>query len=275
MKRTVEAAKLVDMHRADGTGLAFEEWIDRRQVEMHGHAFYELLLIARGALRHVFRGNETILIPGDAVLVPPHEAHGFLLGGESRIFNCQFKADAIDAEIAADVLESLTDDSVPIRLHPEEYVFVTSLLASALLTMGCDERRAHIRKKKYMELILLELADAKAREEEIRLSRRGGQRRAIAEVLQYIDDHLDETLAFDEMAARHGFSANHFRKLFKDATGLSPVKYHNRLRIIRACAYMQKEGLAAAEAAARVGIYDMNYFSRVFRQVMGVTPSKL
>ena len=98
---------------------------------------------------------------------------------------------------------------------------------------------------------------------------------AIADVLREMEEHLTEPPDVDAMAEKCGFSPNHFRKLFRETTGLSPVKYLNRLRISRACGYMKQEGMTAREAAERVGFVDMNYFSRTFKQVMGCPPSKL
>ena len=98
---------------------------------------------------------------------------------------------------------------------------------------------------------------------------------AVADILLFMEENLTEPLDFDSLAEQFGFSVNYLRKLFRDATGLSPVKYLNRLRITRACAYMQQEHLSAREAAERVGFVDMNYFSRTFKQVMGCSPSRI
>ena len=97
----------------------------------------------------------------------------------------------------------------------------------------------------------------------------------MAEVLLYIDAHLTEQIDFEELAAKYAFSLNYFRKLFRDVTGFSPVNYLNRLRIVRSCEYIQRENLSVGEAAERVGIYDANYFSRLFKKIMGMPPSYL
>ena len=91
----------------------------------------------------------------------------------------------------------------------------------------------------------------------------------------YIEEHLDETLDFNAVAQKYAFSPTHFRKIFKDITGLSPASYINRLRILRACEYMQKDKMSIREAAEQVGIYDFNYFSRLFKKVMGCSPSRM
>ena len=79
---------------------------------------------------------------------------------------------------------------------------------------------------------------------------------------------------FEMLAKEHGFSPNHFRKIFRETTGLSPVKFLNRLRITRACEYMKRDGRTAREAAEEVGFIDMNYFSRTFKQFIGCSPGR-
>ena len=74
------------------------------------------------------------------------------------------------------------------------------------------------------------------------------------------------------MAFRLHLSSSYFRVLFKDVTGLPPVEYLNRLRIVKSLQYLQADDLSIANAAARVGIYDPNYYSRLFKKVMGVPP---
>lgn len=85
---------------------------------------------------------------------------------------------------------------------------------------------------------------------------------------------MAENLDFKETADKYSFSQNYFRKIFRDVTGFSPVSYVNRLRVVRACEYIQKEHLNVGEAAARVGIYDLNYFSRLFKKIMGMSPTQ-
>ena len=97
----------------------------------------------------------------------------------------------------------------------------------------------------------------------------------MAEVLIYMDAHLTEQINFNVIAKKYAFSANYFRKLFRDVTGFSPINYLNRLRIIRSCEYISHDNFSVSEAAERVGIYDRNYFSRLFKKIMDISPSRI
>ncbi|MBR0397555.1 MAG: helix-turn-helix transcriptional regulator [Eubacterium sp.] len=293
-----------EMHVRDTSGIAFEHWTDSRSVEMHMHGYYELFLISRGSCRHMFAGTETLLIPGDAVIVPPHTAHGFSISKVSSIYNCQFFSEALDSKLIAFLLETLLPDEAPdedrliglseenealsqqairpnparrgvIHLNPREYAFVESLFASMFENYDDRQMLYTLKKQKFTEVILLELHQALHRQNRIYRKTADGKELAIGDALAVMEEHLSDPVDINDMAEVYGFSPNHFRKLFREATGLSPVKYMNRLRITRACEYMQQTGMPAGEAAEKVGFTDLNYFSRVFKQVMGCPPSKI
>ena len=60
--------------------------------------------------------------------------------------------------------------------------------------------------------------------------------------------------------------------LFKDVTGLTPLEYVTRIRIIKSLEFIQHDNVTIRKAAEMVGIYDPNYFTRIFKKVMGYPP---
>ena len=56
--------------------------------------------------------------------------------------------------------------------------------------------------------------------------------------------------------------------------GQSPIDYLTGYRISEACSLLKNTGLSIAEIAVSVGFFDQFYFSRVFKKVKGVPPSK-
>ena len=98
------------------------------------------------------------------------------------------------------------------------------------------------------------------------------QREFIDDVLALIEKNLTQNIDFDEIAASNGITLSHFRTVFKRYTGLSPVDYLNRARVLRALELLQTTELPVSEIAVQVGIYDANYFSRLFKKVTGYPP---
>ena len=92
--------------------------------------------------------------------------------------------------------------------------------------------------------------------------------RAIALMQQAL--HRKLTLA--ELAATAGLSVSHFSSRFRQATGYAPMDYFFRLKVQRACQYLDLTPLQVQEIAYKLGMEDAFYFSRRFKQVMGVSP---
>lgn len=45
--------------------------------------------------------------------------------------------------------------------------------------------------------------------------------------------------------------------------------------MIRACEGLESRRMSIKEAAEHVGIYDLNYFSRLFKKIIGCSPNKI
>lgn len=89
----------------------------------------------------------------------------------------------------------------------------------------------------------------------------------------YMAQHLDAALTLDELARAVHLSRPHFVHIFKEVTGATPIDYYTRLKIQRACQYLDLTDLSIKEVARNVGISDPYYFSRLFRKMMKQSPS--
>jgi|GEM_PF-413939 len=93
--------------------------------------------------------------------------------------------------------------------------------------------------------------------------------------VQYISENFaDESLNVDRVAAVAGMSESHFRRIFKSAYHLSPVKYINSIRLNRAKEMIRYSGASFSEIASKTGFANLYYFSRIFKKEIGCTPSE-
>jgi AraC family transcriptional regulator len=93
-------------------------------------------------------------------------------------------------------------------------------------------------------------------------------------VVEYIEDHLDDGLSLEQMAAVARLSTYHFAHQFKRATGLPPYQYVIMRRVERAQQLLRNGDLSLAEIAARAGFSDQSVFCRHFKRLVGVTPGR-
>ena len=93
---------------------------------------------------------------------------------------------------------------------------------------------------------------------------------------QLLMDHLtDPHFVLAEAVEATGYSPSHFRKLFKAATGQPPLSYFNHMKIEYAKTLLRQGGkqVSVHEIAESAGFSDPLYFSRLFRQYTGTSPS--
>ena len=91
---------------------------------------------------------------------------------------------------------------------------------------------------------------------------------------QYILNNLtDEKLSVSYLAQLANMSAVHFRRLFLEVYGESPVAYIANARIEHAKSLLEIKGIKIEDVAALSGYSSTRYFSAVFKAATGLTPS--
>jgi transcriptional regulator GlxA family with amidase domain len=87
-------------------------------------------------------------------------------------------------------------------------------------------------------------------------------------------ENIEKGISLNDVAAYAGYSPSHFSSLFRQRTGESLVNYFNTLRLNRACELLRETNMKINQICYKVGIEDNYYFSRLFSQKMGVSPTE-
>jgi len=106
-------------------------------------------------------------------------------------------------------------------------------------------------------------------------ARRGNglPRARLNRVIEYIEANLDQEIALTALAETSGMSPHYFCELFKQSVHCSPYQYVLRRRIEHARKLLHEPGITVFEAAVRSGFSDQSQFTKIFRRVVGVTPT--
>lgn len=96
----------------------------------------------------------------------------------------------------------------------------------------------------------------------------------VVQCQDYIRYHLDERIALGELAQRVGLNASYLSTLFKRETGLSLTEYVQRERVATAKNMLKYSDHSATQIATALGFSSQSYFTRVFRQATGFTPTE-
>ena len=91
-------------------------------------------------------------------------------------------------------------------------------------------------------------------------------------VINYISESFSEKLTIKELADIIMVSPDYFTKMFKDSIGKTPIDYINGIRVNRAMQLLVSTELSMAEISEQIGFCNANYFHKIFKQYMNVSP---
>lgn len=93
-------------------------------------------------------------------------------------------------------------------------------------------------------------------------------------VIHYMQENIQQNLTLEQLSSYFKYSPSHFSMLFQKDTGVSPINYFIRLKIQKACQYIELTNLKINKIALKLGFEEPAYFSRLFTKIMGITPSE-
>lgn len=153
---------------------------------------------------------------------------------------CQKNVRRLSAEKASIVIDY--ENVLKLRTRKEMRVWMEALVDTA-----CDQIRGNARHRSALE---------------------------VEKTKTYIDEHLSEDISMTALAKNAYLSPNYLGKLFYEKLGMSISEYINMRRMERACELIRCGNAKIYEIAEMVGIRDPNYFSSIFKKVIGVSPKE-
>ena len=90
----------------------------------------------------------------------------------------------------------------------------------------------------------------------------------------YIGKHMAGDLSLEEVAEAINVSPSYLSRMFKDVRGENYINYLTDMRLARARELLKNPRTPIKEISAEVGFNDQNYFSRIFKNKFGMTPTE-
>lgn len=148
-------------------------------------------------------------------------------------------------------------------VHPAHIDHVSSKFAQRILSAKCQEELTPIPSEMIRKYCLL-----------VRSYSLKGYSALTQQALNYIDFNLSEDLSLAYIADKLNVNKKYLSSHFRKEMGETITNYINKKRIRESLKYLGASDLAISDVALRVGMYDLNYYSRVFKQIIGMTPSQ-
>lgn len=247
----------------------------------HTHKFIELVYTLSGKGVHTVNGKEYHVKGGDMLVVNFHCRHTV-----TPTENLTYVDIMLKPEYVNDALKGTEDVFLLLRLGDFSALSPHVIKDNLLLHFDGEERKRielllewtkeeQERRALACELILhsalsmlLSLVFRKMTENpSVRLALNDS-------LLDYVDRNCGNRLIIKELAAKCGYSAEHFSRIFKRYTGKSPASYVADRRINKAKRLLASTDLSVETVMLECGFSNRTAFFKKFSALEGTTPLK-
>jgi AraC family transcriptional regulator of arabinose operon len=92
--------------------------------------------------------------------------------------------------------------------------------------------------------------------------------------ISYMKANITQTFTLEQLANNVNMSSSHYSALFKRQIHNSPIAFFNNLKMQRACELFSTNQHNISRVANQLGFEDSYYFSRIFKKIVGTSPSE-
>lgn len=156
--------------------------------------------------------------------------------------------------------------------HPEKAESYTALMTEIYEIAGSDDyiRDMRINEKlsSLLTLVMSQSWNPAAKSED------HNKKRDVKPIKAYIDEHYSEKLTLEMIAERFYINKYYLSRLFKEQYGFTLMSYLQLVRITQAKRLLRFTDKKIEEIGRECGMSDLTYFSRVFKKIEGLSPSR-
>lgn len=156
-------------------------------------------------------------------------------------------------------------------LSPEKYPEAQTLVSSILREMTLRRPNYEISVRGLCLSLLVTLL--RAYDENADADSEDRVMAAITPALDYVHEHYMQDFPQQALAAACHLSQTHFRRLFHEQMGVSPLSFLHQTRVLESCTLLLTSDRSIAETAGLVGYTSLSSYNRSFSRIMGCTPS--
>lgn len=250
-----------------GTLRALRPHTSRRE----GLASYLCFAVTQGEGELAYGGRRYPLRAGDVVFVDCRRAYAHSTGVDERaelwsLQWCHFYGPSMPAVYA----KYCERGGEPV-IRPASLAPYAALMMEIFELVGSDDYIRDMRINERLNVLLTLLMEASWHQ--------GGgitapKRLEVQRVKATIDEHFAERLTLEEVASRFYIDKHYLARLFKEQVGMTLTAYVQQVRITHAKQMLRFTDQRIEEIGLTCGVGDLNYFSRVFKKLEGVSPSE-
>ncbi|MBQ2704507.1 MAG: AraC family transcriptional regulator [Clostridia bacterium] len=232
------------------------------------HNFWEISFVLDGTVCVASDSNIFSVNAGHAIIHRPMTFHRLWAGEgappklatisfdaeiDAEITDCVYELDGETAKQMCDIIEHIQDE-----FENNGIAIKRQKSPTAQITIN------------RLENLVMSLFPNRSPSETIRSSAAGV--RKYTEIVRCLTDNINTNLTVDDIARICNMSPSSVKQTFRQFTGMGVVQFYRRMKMDSAISMLRK-GLSVKEISQRLGYTDSNYFSTVFKRVIGVSPT--
>ncbi|MGL4522579.1 MAG: AraC family transcriptional regulator [Bacilli bacterium] len=257
---------------------AFDPWNESIDIgSLHHHDFLEISIMLEGEAEYTIQDTVCQVKAGSILLFNPGVSHA--VSQRENTFSHQ-----LHIGISNIALDGMTRNHLPVTntcLQLGEYH--SEFLEKAWrLTRECNEEKPEYQlmcKAIIIEMLVIILRSLPREIENtvaLELSKTAKRKQNIVNhALYFLENNHTKEITLEQLAEMLYVSPTHLSKIFKEATGVSPINYLIQVRLKHARELLDNNQLSIRDVAQAVGYQDAYHFSKLFKKYYGVSPSHL
>ena len=227
---------------------------------------YILIYCTEGEGLLFFRGNQYEFIPNSFAIIPPNEPHHYRSSQTNpwSIYWVHFLG-----ETATELYSRYSEDQ---KSQVRSIAYDTERLSLFNKVMNLLEGNVTTKELEMISISLLYFLSSLIYNFEADTPSKNWD--TVDRSIEFMKENIKSTLTLDQLAANQNLSVSRYSELFKQKTGNSAISYFIRLKIQKSCQLLYFSDMTLKQICLEVGFQDQFYFSRTFKKIMGISPSK-
>lgn len=259
-----------------------------KELSPHKNKGMEITYIEKGSLEWMVEGETEKVEAGSIFFTLPWQVHGSLMPTEP-VNQTWFVLFHLDMDYSTP--HSLFNFSKELGFTPQETQLLSSTFASSrqhcfratssmrtfMTSLVSELQSAHTlweaHAKSLLRAVLVELKRTiagKAIDEEIYTP----SEKKVRNLVMELSSNYGHDWTLDSMSEYCGIQRTQLGKLFQKITGSTPMEYLYRIRIEQAKTLLRRTSLKVIDIAYECNYASSQYFANVFKQAVGITPTK-
>ncbi|EPP0238286.1 HTH-type transcriptional activator RhaS [Escherichia fergusonii] len=263
----------VDFFPAQEVSVAIEPRLPQGAFPEHHHDFHEIVIVEHGTGIHVLNGQPYTISGGMVCFIRDSDRHMYEHTDNLNLTNVLYRSPDKFRFLAGlhQLLPQECNGHYPSHWRIDQHTLqqVRQLITRLeQVSAGQDLSTVANREILFMQLLVALRKNSLLEGDENTDAR-------LNHLIAWLEDHFAEAVSWEAIANRFALSLRTLHRQLKQHTGLTPQRYLNRLRLVKARHLLRHSDDSVTHIAFSCGFADSNHFSTLFRREFGWSPREI